>query len=306
MEDLQQGKSVALISDAGTPGISDPGTYLINLAHQHHIKVVPIAGPCAAIAALSASGIDSNQFLFIGFLASKGQRRQQQLAAWLSYPFTLIFYESPHRIINFLQLYLSIDKSARKIVLAREISKRFETILYGEAQHILKTLQDNPVQRKGEFVVIIEPNDVTPQVVAQTATQPPKQGHTNEYEYKKKQKQEQEQQQQDQPDSIQMPRPSQHSTLGQHSTAAETTQKLEQKNHIALTNKTFYRSSQHYTPPTLSQHSTEKNIEETLNILLTSGISQSMAVKICCQLCKVKKNAVYRLALKISGNNSAQ
>lgn len=156
IEQLQQGKSVALISDAGTPLISDPGMRLVAAAHQAGIRVIPIPGACAAITALSASGFCSQPFIFVGFLLSKGRRRHEQIQAWLTYPATLIFYESPHRILDFFSLCKTYIHTQRRCMLAREISKRYETIVQGSAAELYAFLQAHPQQCKGEFVVIIE------------------------------------------------------------------------------------------------------------------------------------------------------
>lgn len=153
---LQQGESVALISDAGTPHISDPGGVLIAAAHQKNIPVSPIAGPCAAIAALSASGMSSDSFTFFGFLPPKGSRRNKRLRFCLSFPSTIIFYESPHRIVDFFKRCLTEDKNSRRYCLAREISKKYETIIQGGCQELLDYLEQNPNKVKGEYVVIAE------------------------------------------------------------------------------------------------------------------------------------------------------
>ena len=153
---LHAGESIALISDAGTPLISDPGQRTVAKVRAEQIKVSPIPGACAAIAALSASGFECQHFSFVGFLPSKGRRRELELQKWLRPATTLILYESTHRIVNLVELLIKLNVSARRIMLAREITKRFETLLEGSAPQILEILQQQPEQRKGEFVVLIE------------------------------------------------------------------------------------------------------------------------------------------------------
>jgi 16S rRNA (cytidine1402-2'-O)-methyltransferase len=157
---LQKGESVALISDAGTPLISDPGARLVALAHQHRVGVSPIPGACAAIAALSASGCEAASFTFVGFLAHKGKIREKQLAAWMSYPTALVFYESPRRTINFFKICIACEKTSsqpqRHYTLAREITKRFETIIQGCAAEILEKIEQPEYTLKGECVIIAD------------------------------------------------------------------------------------------------------------------------------------------------------
>lgn len=153
---LQKGESIALISDAGTPLISDPGYYLTHIAHQHHIPIIPIPGACALITALSASGLPSDRFIFEGFLSAKQTLRRQQLSYLQHETRTLIFYEAPHRILHTIEDMLAIFGSEREAVLARELTKTFETILTGTLESLLATLQQNPVQQKGEFVILVK------------------------------------------------------------------------------------------------------------------------------------------------------
>lgn len=153
---LQKGESIALISDAGTPLISDPGYYLAHIAHQHHIPIVPVPGPCALIAALSASGLPSDRFIFEGFLSAKKTLRFQQLSLLKNETRTLIFYEAPHRILHTLEDMTAIFGLEREAVLARELTKTFETILTGTLENLLMILQQNPIQQKGEFVILIK------------------------------------------------------------------------------------------------------------------------------------------------------
>jgi 16S rRNA (cytidine1402-2'-O)-methyltransferase len=152
---MQAGQSVALISDAGTPAISDPGALLVNLAHQAGIKVVPIPGANAAIAALSVSGLLMPRFLFIGFLPAKSTHRKQVLEAISDVPATLVFYEAPHRIVECV-VDLAATFGSRQLIFARELTKTFETVHTCTADTALKWLQQDPNQQRGEFVLLVE------------------------------------------------------------------------------------------------------------------------------------------------------
>lgn len=152
---LQNGKSVALISDAGTPLISDPGYRLVRAAHEAGIRVIPIPGACAAIAALSASGLASDRFSFEGFLAAKTHARRQTLDSLVTETRTLIFYEAPHRIIDSLQDMVDIFGQTREVTLAREISKTFETIKKSTLGELLDFVKNDLNQQKGEIVLVV-------------------------------------------------------------------------------------------------------------------------------------------------------
>lgn len=149
---VQGGQSMALISDAGTPAISDPGFSLVRLAHAHRVKVIPVAGACAASMALSVSGLPSDRFLFVGFLPAKTVARQKTLASLIDAP-TLIIYESPHRIQDSVQDMLSV-LGERTVCFCRELSKTFETVWHGQLTD-LPAFLDTPHQQKGEMVLII-------------------------------------------------------------------------------------------------------------------------------------------------------
>lgn len=153
---MQAGQSVALISDAGTPAISDPGALLVNLAHAAGIKVVPIPGANAAIAALSASGLLMPRFLFIGFLPAKGSHRKQVLEAISDVPATLVFYEAPHRVLESVEDLAAVLGGERQITFARELTKTFETIHNCKLGEALAWLQADPNQQRGEFVLLVE------------------------------------------------------------------------------------------------------------------------------------------------------
>jgi 16S rRNA (cytidine1402-2'-O)-methyltransferase len=152
---LQQGKSFALVSDAGTPLISDPGFPLVNLAQKHHIPVVPIPGACAFIAALSASGVPCETFTFCGFLPAKTIARQEKLKSLSSIEHTLIFYESTHRIVDSIADIANVFGQDCELVLAKELTKTFERILRGTCTEITTWLMDDIAHCKGEFVLII-------------------------------------------------------------------------------------------------------------------------------------------------------
>lgn len=153
---LEEGKSIALISDAGTPLISDPGYHLVTALRAAGIKIVPVPGACAAIAALSVAGLPTDQFLFVGFLPSKSQARQNRLSELKLIESTLIFYEAPHRILDLITDVIQVFGDERQLVIARELTKTFETILSGSAAEILQKLKADPHQQLGEFVVLIE------------------------------------------------------------------------------------------------------------------------------------------------------
>ncbi len=153
---LQQGESIALISDAGTPLVSDPGQVLVQQAHAAKLSVVPIPGPCAVIAALSASGLTANQFIFGGFLPSQAGPRQSGLKTFVSESRTVIFYEAPHRIMRLMRDMQVIFGDTRQMVLAKELTKQFEAIITGNAEYILQWLMEDERRQKGEFVVLLE------------------------------------------------------------------------------------------------------------------------------------------------------
>lgn len=153
---LQKGENIALISDAGTPLVSDPGEHLLQLAIAAQIQVSPIPGPCAAIAALSVAGLATDQFVFVGFLATKTGERQRQLLELSHQSRTLILYEAPHRLLDLLIDMQQLFGDSRQIVLAKELTKTFETIKRGFIPEIQQWLQQDSVRQKGEFVILVE------------------------------------------------------------------------------------------------------------------------------------------------------
>ena len=156
VEQLRQGESLAVISDAGTPLISDPGYNLVRLAHEAGVAVVPIPGPSALICALSASGLPTDRFVFEGFLPAKAVSRRARLEALRSETRTLIFYESSHRLVECLQDMQVVFGVDRYVVLARELTKQFETLHGDGVRNLLHWVQDDPNQQKGEMVLLVQ------------------------------------------------------------------------------------------------------------------------------------------------------
>jgi len=155
VERLRAGASVALISDAGTPLISDPGFRLVRAAREAGIVVSPIPGCCAAIAALSVAGLPSDRFVFEGFLPPKSAARRAQLQALRVETRTLIFYESSHRIVETLDDLVAVFGGVRRAVIARELTKLFETVLDGTLADLAARVVADPNQQRGEFVVLV-------------------------------------------------------------------------------------------------------------------------------------------------------
>jgi 16S rRNA (cytidine1402-2'-O)-methyltransferase len=152
---LSEGGSVALISDAGTPLISDPGYRLVREAHDHDFAVTAIPGPCAAIAALSVSGLATDRFLFEGFLPAKEGARLNRLAELEGESATLIFYEAPHRILDCLGSLVAAYGADREATLAREITKTFETAKSGTLGELVDFVAGDSNQRRGEIVLVV-------------------------------------------------------------------------------------------------------------------------------------------------------
>ncbi|QCI24195.1 16S rRNA (cytidine(1402)-2'-O)-methyltransferase [Buchnera aphidicola (Muscaphis stroyani)] len=155
IEKLKKGQNIALVSNAGTPLINDPGYILVKICHSYNIKVVPLPGPCAAITALSASGISTNRFCYEGFLPSKKKMRCDLLRSLKKETRTIIFYESKHRILESIQDIIDQIDQNRHIVIAKEITKKWESIRGGEAKKILKWMREDEYRYKGEIVIII-------------------------------------------------------------------------------------------------------------------------------------------------------
>ncbi|MFN3843608.1 MAG: 16S rRNA (cytidine(1402)-2'-O)-methyltransferase [Rehaibacterium terrae] len=153
---LQAGEALALVSDAGTPLVSDPGFRLVRAARAAGVAVSPVPGACAAIAALSVAGLPSDRFCFEGFLPARAAARRERLARLAGEPRTLVFYESAHRIEESLADFVAAFGGERRAVLARELTKLFETMLDGSLQSLLECVQHDANQRKGEFVLLVE------------------------------------------------------------------------------------------------------------------------------------------------------
>ena len=156
VEKLKQGSNIALISDAGTPLISDPGFHLVRQCREAGIRVVPLPGACAAITALCASGIASDRFCFEGFLPAKSKARKDKLENIAEEDRTLIFYESTHRILDTLEDMQSVLGEERYIVLAREMTKTWEAITGNTIKNLREWLLEDPNRTKGEMVLIVE------------------------------------------------------------------------------------------------------------------------------------------------------
>jgi 16S rRNA (cytidine1402-2'-O)-methyltransferase len=160
--ELEQGARIALVTDAGTPGISDPGFRLISLAIRHHVPVVPIPGPSALLSALVASGLPTDSFRFSGFLPAKVGQRRQVLESVRESPRTQVFYEAPHRVKEALQDVVEILGGARHVVIAREVTKIHEEFLRGHAEQVLETLKAR-AEVKGEITLLIGKMEATEQ-----------------------------------------------------------------------------------------------------------------------------------------------
>lgn len=152
---LAEGKSVALVSDAGTPGISDPGTLLVRATAQAGHRVIPIPGANAAAAALSASGLGEGMFTFCGFLPSKPTARRKTLESLKHHAEPLVFYEAPHRLLECTQDLLDILGGAREIVFARELTKLFEDIHRCPLSEAITWITASPNNQRGEFVLVV-------------------------------------------------------------------------------------------------------------------------------------------------------
>ncbi len=155
IEILQAGKSIAFITDAGTPLVSDPGFHLVRSARQAGLTVIPVPGACAAIAALSAAGLPSDRFVFEGFPPAKSAARRAVFEKLREEARTLIFYESPHRILESLKEMTEIFGPEREAVLARELTKQFETVRSGTLTELSEWVNRDPHQQLGEFVILI-------------------------------------------------------------------------------------------------------------------------------------------------------
>ncbi len=155
IERLSSGDDIALISDAGTPLISDPGYVLVQQCRAAGVRVVALPGPCAITTALSAAGLPTDRFTFEGFLPAKPQQRRKTLTSLLDEPRTMVFYESPHRILHTLNDLQAVMGSERALVIGRELTKQFETYLSGTVAEVLQQVEADSNQQRGEFVVML-------------------------------------------------------------------------------------------------------------------------------------------------------
>jgi 16S rRNA (cytidine1402-2'-O)-methyltransferase len=153
---LQAGENIALISDAGTPLISDPGYRLIRAAHEAGLRLISVPGPCAVTAAVAVSGLACDRFTYEGFLPAKTTARRRRLEQLSQEQRTMVFFESPHRLIDSLMDMQAVFGAERRATVARELTKVHETIYSDTLQYILQWLQRDENQRKGEFVIVVE------------------------------------------------------------------------------------------------------------------------------------------------------
>ena len=171
LERISQGESAALLSDAGTPLISDPGYVLVRKAHEALIRVVPIPGPCALITALSAGGLATDKFCFEGFLPAKAHAREEVLSHLKTETRTLVFYEAPHRILETLKAMVQILGGEREATLARELTKTFETIKHATMLELVQFVEADANQTRGEIVLLVQgasgpkKSDLTPEAL---------------------------------------------------------------------------------------------------------------------------------------------
>jgi len=175
VDKLLAGNSIALVSDAGTPLISDPGYHLVNQCRQAGVRVVPLPGACAVITALSASGLPSDRFSFEGFLPAKSKGRKDKFLEIAKAERTCVFYESPHRILDSLDDMLEILGAEREVVLARELTKTFETIQGMPLGELIEWVKSDPNQQRGEMALLIHGyraavDDTLPEEVTRTLT----------------------------------------------------------------------------------------------------------------------------------------
>jgi len=153
---LQAGERIALVSDAGTPGVSDPGARIVDAVRAAGLRVVPVPGASAAVTALSASGLVNDQFYFIGFLPAKAKQRESALQQLLTVSATMVFYEAPHRILDCVAALAGVFQPERQVVFARELTKLFEEIHRCPLSQALAWVKADPHREKGEYVVLLE------------------------------------------------------------------------------------------------------------------------------------------------------
>jgi 16S rRNA (cytidine1402-2'-O)-methyltransferase len=159
IKDLASGKSIALVSDAGTPLISDPGFRLVAAAHENDIRVVPVAGPSAVTVALSAAGLPTDRYCFEGFLPAKQKARQDKLAALKGETRSIVFYESVHRVRDSLADMVEIIGAERAAFIGRELTKMHEQCVQAPLADLLRQVDEGDIPSKGEFVIIVKGSD---------------------------------------------------------------------------------------------------------------------------------------------------
>jgi 16S rRNA (cytidine1402-2'-O)-methyltransferase len=167
---LQTDGSAALITDAGTPLISDPGYRLVRACHEAGITVSPIPGASALTAALSVSGLPTDRFLFVGFPPAKSTARRRWFESLAAAGHTLVMFESPHRIVDSLSDLREVFGADREMTLARELTKRFETLIHGKADDVLLRVKEDPDQQRGEFVLVVAGNSSAIQSASEAET----------------------------------------------------------------------------------------------------------------------------------------
>ncbi|MBC7803276.1 MAG: 16S rRNA (cytidine(1402)-2'-O)-methyltransferase [Candidatus Parcubacteria bacterium] len=156
---LREGDDVALVSDAGTPAVSDPGALLVAAAHREGLRVIPVPGPSAAIAAYSAAGFAADRFVFAGFLPAQGAKARAALLDGLDLPWPVILYEAPHRVLETVNALLSHFGPRRELVIARELTKKFEEVARMALEAAPAWLAAGPHRQSGEFVLVLGPGD---------------------------------------------------------------------------------------------------------------------------------------------------
>lgn len=156
LQKLRQGKRIALITDAGTPLISDPGYHLVKTVREYGFQVISIPGACAAIAALTVAGLPTDRFIFEGFLPAKSKQQLQRLQELVVETRSMIFYESPHRLLTTIRNMVTVFGVDRYMVIAKELTKTFETIYGGTVVEVQNWLMAKPEHQKGEFVILVK------------------------------------------------------------------------------------------------------------------------------------------------------
>jgi|SRR5699024_2345739 len=155
IERLQAGESVALVSDAGTPLVSDPGYRLVRACQDAGVPVVPVPGASAVLAALAVAGLPTDTFSFVGFLPSKGRQREQAVRACLHQPATSVLFEAPHRVLSLLEVFVELGAGEREMTLCRELTKQFETVHRATIAELAAWVKADRDQQKGEIVLVL-------------------------------------------------------------------------------------------------------------------------------------------------------